>query len=83
MLDQVTLRILEITLSTQHKVCAIDRKLDDMARRRTRASIAPYLSAGLIRWYIALALLAAGHFTANDLRGMLGIRHPSHTDGSR
>jgi len=74
MLDQVTLRILEITLSTQHKVCAIDRKLDDMARRRSRGFNLGRVSPRVIPWLVAAFLLAGGHMTVPELKGLLGLR---------
>ncbi len=74
MLDQVALRILETTISTHHKVCAMERKLDDMARRRTRGWIAPLLSGRAIPWLVAAVLLAAGQM---DLaKAILGLPVP-------
>lgn len=74
MLDQVALRILEITLATQHKVDSMDRKLDSMARRRSRGSILSGVSPKLIRWFVIAFLLAGGHMTVPELKWLLGLR---------
>lgn len=62
----------------------MNRKLDDMGRRRSRGLKALIPDARLIPWVVALGLAMAGHFTVADLKGMVGIRQsPSPTDGSR
>ena len=73
MLSEHTLsRILEIGLETRHEVRELRREVSDMARRRTRGLTA-HFSPRLIPWIVAAFLMAGGHLSVAELKGLLGL----------
>ena len=82
-MDSKFTHLTAVTSANLHETRELRREVSVMARKRTRGSIAPYLSPRVIPWVIALGLTAAGHLSVSDLKAMLGVRQPYHTDGSR
>ncbi len=81
-MDSKFTHLTAIASANLHETRELRREVHAMSKRRTRGLIAQYLSPGLIRWYIALVMLAMGHFAAADLREML-VKPIHRMDGSR
>lgn len=68
----IELRTLEIGLATLHEVRELRREVT-MGKRRTRGWMQRLPSPRLIPWIVAAFLLAGGHLSVGELKGMLGL----------